>query len=247
MKLWNSLDDWLWYSVRRRLLDADLEALRDHMNGRVLEIGNGRVGRRGHFQPPVEEAEAWIYLDLQCKGSPHIQADAENLPLKDAAFDTVVCLEVLEYVTRPPVALNEMRRVLKRGGKLILATPFLHRADTPHDYWRFTEHGLRYLLQQTGFDVVWFRAQGSALAAAVNILKYAIYVQPAGRRRRWLGCGARPLLFLLWRLDGPTARRQPLLAAFSTGYLAMARVSNGSSITSPTIDQATEPLVHPLR
>jgi SAM-dependent methyltransferase len=224
MKSWNSLDAWLWYSVRRELLDADLEELKDQMKGRVLEIGNGRVGRRGRFQPPVEEAEAWIYLDLQCKMSPHIQADVENLPLKDAAFDTVVCLEVMEYVTRPPVALNEMRRVLKRGGKLILATPFLHRTDTPHDYWRFTEPSLRYLLQQTGFDVVWFRAQGGALAVAVNILKYAIHVQPDGWRRRWLGYLARPLLSLLWRLDGPSARRQPILAMFSTGYMAVACV-----------------------
>jgi len=225
MKSWDSLDHWLWYSVRRRLLDADLEELRDHMNGRVLEIGNGRVGRRGRFRPPVEEVEMWIYLDLEDNRRPHVQADVERLPLEDAVFDTVVCLEVLEYVTRPQAALSEIRRVLKRGGKLILATPFLHRADTPHDYWRFTEYGLRYLLQQTGFDVVWLRAQGSALGVAVNILKYAIYAQPAGWRRRWLGYTARPVLSLLWRLDGPTARRLTVLATFSTGYLAMGRVS----------------------
>ena len=245
MKLWNSLDDWLWYSVRRRLLDADLETLRDHMNGRVLEIGNGRVGRRGHFQPPAEEAEAWIYLDLENERLPHVQAEVEHLPLEDAVFDTVVCLEVLEYVTRPQAALSEIHRVLKRDGKLILATPFLHRADTPHDYWRFTEHGLRYLLQETGFDVTWLRAQGSALGVAVNILKYAIYAQPAGRRRRWLGCAARPWLSLLWRLDDPTARRHPVLTTFSTGYLAVACVSSGSSITFRTMAQATECFAHP--
>lgn len=230
MKLWDSLDDWLWYSVRRRLLDADLEALRDHMKGRVLEIGNGRVGRRGYFRPPVEEAEAWIYLDLESKRLPHIQADVEHLPLKDAMFDTVVCLEVLEYVTRPQVALGEIHRVLKPSEKLILATPFLHRTDTSHDYWRFTKYGLRYLLQQSGFEVVWLKAQGSALSVAVNILKYTIYAQPPRRRRRWLGYAARPLLSLLWRLDGPTARRQPVLATFSTGYLAVARVRCNSGV-----------------
>ena len=222
MKLRNSLEHWLWYSVRRWSLDADLEVLREHMSGRVLEVGNGRAGRRGYFQPPVDKAESWVYLDLDSIRQPHVKAEVEHLPVKDAVFDTVVCLEVLEYVMSPQLALGEIRRVLKCGGRLILATPFLHRADSPHDYWRFTEHGLRYLLRQSGFDVVWLKAQGSALGVAVNILKYAIYAQSAGRRRRWLGYVARPVLSLLWRLDGPSARRRPVLATFSTGYLAMA-------------------------
>ena len=193
------------------------------MTGRVLEIGNGRASRRGDFRPPVDKAEEWVYLDLRAEPQPHLQADAEHLPVRDSVFDTVVCLEVLEYVTRPEAALTELRRVLHGDGKLILATPFLHRSDTTHDYWRFTEHGLRYLLQETGFDVIWFKAQGSALGVAVNILKYAIYAQPGGQRRRWLGFVARPLLSLLWRLDGPTGRSRPVLATFSTGYLAVAR------------------------
>jgi len=222
MKLWGRLDHWLWYSVRRRLLDEGLEELRGHMHDCVLEIGNGRAGRRGQFRPPIEEAKAWIYLDLGNEGQPHIQADIEYLPFKNALFDTVVCLEVLEYVSRPKRALTEIHGVLKPGGKLILSTPFLHRADTEHDYWRFTEHGLRYMLEEAGFNVVWFRAQGSAFAVAANIFKYAIYIQPAGWRRRFLGGVFVPLFYLLWWMDALTARRQSLLQTFSTGYLLLA-------------------------
>ena len=225
-----SLEHWLGYSVRRHALDGELERIRGCMSGRVLEIGNGHGGRRGRFRPPVGETEAWIYLDLEPARRPDVQADVEHLPFEGAVFDTVVCLEVLEYVTDPPAALKEIRRVLKPQGTFILATPFLHRADTPHDYWRFTEHGARYLLDRAGFAVLELSAQGHALGVAVNTLKYAIDTQPPGWRRRLLGYLIRPVLTLLWRLDGPTARHQETLRTFSTGYLIVAHPLPGGAL-----------------
>ncbi|MBM3157990.1 MAG: class I SAM-dependent methyltransferase [Chloroflexi bacterium] len=189
----------------------------------MLEIGNGRASRRGRFLPPVEEAEAWVYLDLANEQLPHVQADVEHLPLKDIVFDTVVCLEVLEYAIHPQAALSEIRRVLKHDGKLILATPFLHRTDTSHDYWRFTEHSLRHLLAEAGFGVQQLKAQGAALAVAVNILKYAIYAMPNGRRRNLAVLVAYLPLMALFRLDEPVARRLPVLRTFSTGYVILAK------------------------
>jgi SAM-dependent methyltransferase len=201
------------------------------MTGYVLEIGNGRVSRRGRFKPPIEKVEAWIYLDLEVKKLPHVRADVEHLPMGDDGFDTVVCLEMLEYVTDPHKALKEIRRVLKPEGKLILSMPFLHRTDTPHDYWRFTEHGVCSLLQQAGFEVVCLKAQGSALGVAVNILKYTIYIQQNPWLRHLLDWITRPFLYLMLKLDGVTARHQPELATFSTGYLIVARKREGKRLS----------------
>ncbi len=52
-------------------------------------------------------------------------AGAEELPFDDARFDCVTCIEVLEHIPaeRRREALTEVRRVLKRGGRLILRTP----------------------------------------------------------------------------------------------------------------------------
>lgn len=64
-------------------------------------------------------------------------------------FDVVVCTEVLEHTLDPFSASNEMHRILKKGGKLLLSTPFDFRIHGPlPDCWRFTEHGLRILLKQ---------------------------------------------------------------------------------------------------
>ena len=53
------------------------------------------------------------------------QAPAEQLPFRDAAFDTLVMTWTLCSIPNPSAALNEMRRVLKPGGRLL-----------------FVEHGL---------------------------------------------------------------------------------------------------------
>jgi SAM-dependent methyltransferase len=50
------------------------------------------------------------------------EGDAENLPYEDAAFDVVVSQFGHMFAPRPEVAVSEMRRVLKPGGRIALAT-----------------------------------------------------------------------------------------------------------------------------
>jgi len=222
-RLRNRLGEWLAYSVRRRLLDRDLETVKREMKGRVLEVGNGHAKRRGRFQPPVEEAKTWTFVDQDAKRDPDIQADVQSLPINAAAFDTVVCLEVLEYVTSPTAALCEIRRVLKPGGRLILSAPFFHRRDHAHDYWRFTDNGLRADLDRSGFEVVALHSQGGPLEVAVNILKYVVYAQPPGWKRDGLAALAYLPLTALSGLDRRVTAKHPVLFTFSTGYLVVAK------------------------
>jgi ubiquinone/menaquinone biosynthesis C-methylase UbiE len=51
------------------------------------------------------------------------EASAEAMPLPDASFDVVLCQMGLEFMPDKPAALLEMRRVLVRGGRLILNVP----------------------------------------------------------------------------------------------------------------------------
>jgi SAM-dependent methyltransferase len=210
------------YSVRRRYLDRDLDAVSNALHGRVLEIGCGRSGRRGRFRPPTDGIETWVLLDRDLRRRPHVCADALSLPFPASAFDTVVCLEVLEYAWEPAKVIGEMGRVLRAGGSLVLSTPFLHRADTPGDYWRFTAPALQRLLREAGFSVARCEAQGHALSVAANILRYVVSVEP-NLARRLLSVLLRPFFgALLWG-DQVLSRRHPELATFSTGYLVTAR------------------------
>ena len=77
--------------------------------------------------------------------------NAATIP--DEMFDLVVCTEVLEHTVQPFAAVDEIFRMLKKGGLLLMTTPFNFRIHGPlPDCWRFSEHGIRALL--TKFDSV---------------------------------------------------------------------------------------------
>jgi len=48
------------------------------------------------------------------------EADATSLPVPDASFERVVCVQVLEYVRDVPTALSEMHRALRPGGRVLV-------------------------------------------------------------------------------------------------------------------------------
>lgn len=69
--------------------------------------------------------------------------------LSDNAFDYIVCTEVLEHTLQPFAAVEEIRRILKPEGFLFASVPFNFRIHGPRpDCWRFTEHGIRALLDK---------------------------------------------------------------------------------------------------
>lgn len=54
-----------------------------------------------------------------------VRADALKLPFKDNFFDVVLFLDVLEHIRDHQKALNEAKRVLKKGGEVIITSPAL--------------------------------------------------------------------------------------------------------------------------
>jgi len=52
-----------------------------------------------------------------------INANNDALPFEDNYFDAVTCLDVIEHVFEPACLINEISRVLKKGGFLIVITP----------------------------------------------------------------------------------------------------------------------------
>src|SRR5439155_17149584 len=52
-----------------------------------------------------------------------VVAQTEALPFREAAFDLVSLIEVIEHTQSPAQSLSEIRRTLRRGGRLVLTTP----------------------------------------------------------------------------------------------------------------------------
>ena len=73
--------------------------------------------------------------------------DIQDIDLDDETVGTVLCFETLEHVERPWVAMQEVYRVLKPGGMVVVSAPMnLLIHAFPSDYWRFTTQGIRTLL-----------------------------------------------------------------------------------------------------
>jgi SAM-dependent methyltransferase len=204
-------------------LDQALFNIQNEITGAVLEIGNGHVGRRGKFIPPsAPQVLLWKYLDRRPEVLPDVCADILDMPFSQNNFDAVVCLEVFEYVPKYIEAFREIHRVLKPQGKLILSIPFLHRMDSPGDYYRFTESGLRQALESSGFSVEKMVPQGAALAVAASVIKHALRMINQ-RIPRWLlsVLAFVPLEAMVY-LDSLSAKVVADLRTFSTGYLTIA-------------------------
>lgn len=80
------------------------------------------------------------------------QADALDLPFHGGSFDTVTAALLLCRVRDPWKALREMRRVLRPGGRLLLATPFAFN-DPAHWAGFWPPEKLRELLTAEGLQV----------------------------------------------------------------------------------------------
>ncbi|WP_295580003.1 class I SAM-dependent methyltransferase [uncultured Lamprocystis sp.] len=143
---------WLVLRHRRELA----QWLDGYARGRLLDVGCGN-GQLRALAPPSVTYVGLDYpptIDLGYVGRPDILGDAARLPFRDACMDTVCLLDVLEHLADPTKALTEAARVLKADGLCLIHVPFIYPLhDTPHDFQRWTRHGLMRMLAACGLRV----------------------------------------------------------------------------------------------
>ena len=111
----------------------------------VLDIGAGHVDTNHSYTNFFPNRHT---VDIDEKRQPDTIADIHTLPFDANSFDFVLCTEVLEHCHTPQRAVDELYRVLRPGGKIILTTRFVYPLhDVPHDYFRFTKYGLQHLFR----------------------------------------------------------------------------------------------------
>ena len=59
-------------------------------------------------------------MDYDDSTGADIVGDIHNIPLADGCMNAVICSSVLEHVSNPILAMKEIQRILKPGGKLFL-------------------------------------------------------------------------------------------------------------------------------
>lgn len=96
-------------------------------------------------------------------GKLDIVCDITSIPEPDSSFDAIMCIEVLEHLPNPVLALKEFSRLLKPGGHLIITAPFCslthfapyHFSSGFNKYW-YEEH-----LSNNGFKEIDISSNGN--------------------------------------------------------------------------------------
>jgi 2-polyprenyl-3-methyl-5-hydroxy-6-metoxy-1,4-benzoquinol methylase len=101
--------------------------------GKVLDAGAGDLTARALLTP---YAESYLSMEVERR---HADVDIVDdiqtfATVTDKSFDTVYSAQVLEHVPQPWLAVQQIHRILKPGGKVVLSVPHLsHLHEEPHD------------------------------------------------------------------------------------------------------------------
>jgi len=99
--------------------------------------------------------DAYESLDVSEREGIDYVAQIERTGLPDGRYDAVFCTQVLHHLPEPQRALDEIARLLRPGGRAVISVPhlsWLH--NEPHDYYRFTIHGLRHMFGRAGLEEI---------------------------------------------------------------------------------------------
>lgn len=196
------------------------------LNGTVVDLG---CGTRPYEAEILERAVRYVGVDWG-KTLHGLRADvvadlSRPLPFADASVECVVSFEVLEHVSEPALLLREAHRIMKPGGTLLLSVPFqwwVH--EEPWDFYRYTRHGLAYLLGKAGYTDIQVMPTSGFWSMWTLKLNYqtARLVKASGAARGlvraafipcwWLGQTLAQALDRVWREERETA-----------GYFVVAR------------------------
>lgn len=200
--------------VRLEEMVAELAKVGSIDEARVLDYGCALRPYECLFGPGV------TYVGADLEGNPladvHLGSDG-SVPEPDCTFDLVLSTQVLEHVADPERYLLECFRVLRPGGSLVLSTHgLMYWHPDPHDYWRWTNDGLRKQVADAGFAVSEIRGVLGLASASLQLFQDATASHlPAGLRQVYVALMQQLVGFADRRYSPQTRARDALVLAVS--------------------------------
>ena len=129
-----------------------------HISGesRVLDVG-GR-GRKTHdrsYQAIFADVLEYRIADIfEGPGVTDIMPGPYTLPFENNYFDLVISGQTLEHVPNPFNLVAEMKRVMKRGGRMVIIVPSAGPRHDQKDYWRFMDNAFEAITEDCQMQIV---------------------------------------------------------------------------------------------
>jgi len=135
----------------RFLLDKQIRKFSHYIKGKVLDVGAGEVNRYGKYF----KYDEYIKMDPRHVSHADLVGSADNIPLDSESVDSIVCTQVFEHLENPQKSAEEIYRVLKKGGYVLLTVPQMNELhEEPYDFFRYTKFGLKSMFERVGFELV---------------------------------------------------------------------------------------------
>jgi SAM-dependent methyltransferase len=165
-----------WRRANWRFLEAQVGQL--DPQALILDVGAGR----GDFADIFDQHPYYLALDVYPYPEIDIVCDLSQAnPFRNASLDAILLMNVLEHVYAPHDLLAALAAMLKPGGVLIVAIPFLVKMhQVPLDYARYTHYALQRFAPDHGLEITHlegFYDPVSVLSEGIGNLKNAVLPQ----------------------------------------------------------------------
>jgi SAM-dependent methyltransferase len=138
---------------------------------RVLDIG-------GRYQPyrSLLEGRVKQYVAIDVLPTPFVDVlgRGQQLPFRDGVFDLVFATGVFEYFPEPRVAAEQIHRVLKPGGRLMMSVAGICPRAVEEEHWRYLPSGLRFTL--ASFSKVEIVPEVSSLGGFFRVAAWSFHL-----------------------------------------------------------------------
>ncbi len=190
------------------------------LSGSILDLGGDT---RSEYQSLFLGEYNITTANMSDESEPDVRCDLEKpLPVKDASYNGVLLINVLEHIFDYRRLLEESARVLKTKGKILVVVPFLFPYHpSPNDFHRYTSAALERALSSAGFEDIEVTSLGSGVFSVRWVLIERLLPAPL----RALSVMMDPLMRLLDKLLVQLARslnKKYDAADYALGYVATA-------------------------
>ena len=123
--------------------------------GRILDVGSADGPSVGWLEG---SRRTCVDVDIRGLGPGDVCASATSLPFADDTFDVVSAFDVIEHIEPESAVVDELARVLRPGGRLLVSVPAYNWAWSDHDtvnghHRRYTRGRLVAAVERAGFKV----------------------------------------------------------------------------------------------
>lgn len=164
------------YFIKRGIYTG-IKANAHNLKGKLLDFGCGNKPYKHLFN-----VEQYVGMDIKNKAHNHenesidIIYDGRHIPFDNECFDCIFASEVFEHVFNLEEILNELNRVLKEEGVILITLPFVwYQHEKPNDFARYTVFGIKYILEKCNFKMIVHEKSSSWFETVIQLWNSYLY------------------------------------------------------------------------